>query len=171
MTYSYAQDANNTADAGSEDFGFERAVDNGIGVLRMRVGGAWQALTDPRSVDVTEFRVDAVRAEISLGDMCRGSPLSSSGTPPSACCLPHLSNPAQCKPDYFEWTVSGYTPTAGYGPPTGKLVKANCPQLIVRRFDIVVRGRGLPPNDNIRREIRESVRVRNDEITQVVCPP
>jgi prepilin peptidase dependent protein B len=175
VTYNYSSDTNNAVDA-AEFHGFQLGADNGVGLLRMKlgqVGGVdnWQPLTDPRVVNVTGFNVEAVTAEISLGDMCRGSPLGASGTPPPACCRPSDSNPAQCKPPFLERTISGYSPTTSIAPPTGTTVNANCPQLIVRRFEIVVTGRGLPPNQNVVREIRESVRVRNDEVTQVACPP
>jgi prepilin peptidase dependent protein B len=178
VEYSYSNDGNNTRDD-AEFFGFDRATDaNGMGFLRMKLGQAggaggtpnWQPLTDPRSVNVTGFTVRAVTREISLGEMCRGSPLSAGGTPPSACCRPHPANATQCKQTFFERDYLGYSPTTGTAAPAGTVVQANCPELIVRRFDIVVTGEGLPPNQGIRREIHESVRVRNDEVTQVTCP-
>lgn len=46
---------------------------------------------------------------------------------------------------------------------------AGCPAVSVRRFDIVLRGRA--PNDAaVVREIRESVRLRNDEVAPAACP-
>lgn len=45
-----------------------------------------------------------------------------------------------------------------------------CPTLKVRRFDIVLRGRA-PGDSNVTREISESVRLRNDELPTIPCPP
>lgn len=45
-----------------------------------------------------------------------------------------------------------------------------CPSIVVRRFDVLIRGNAPAPNNNIVREIRESVRLRNDELPVAGCP-
>jgi len=44
-----------------------------------------------------------------------------------------------------------------------------CPRLNVRHFDILIQGRSTA-DPNVTREVRESVRVRNDELPVVACP-
>ena len=46
---------------------------------------------------------------------------------------------------------------------------ANCPSLNVRHYDLVIQGRSAA-DASVLREIRESVRVRNDELPAVGCP-
>jgi prepilin peptidase dependent protein B len=178
VEYSYIKDSNDSLDS-AEYMGFTIAADpgNGISVLYMKLGrtGAtdnWQPLTDSRVVNVTAFNVRPITSSVSLGDMCVGS--THSGTPPvasAACCQPHPANLNQCKPDYFRWDVNGYTQAPV--PPAGKTVWATCPELVVRSFDITIVGQGVPPNQDVRREITESVRVRNDEVrfNKANCPP
>lgn len=51
----------------------------------------------------------------------------------------------------------------------GAVAHAACPVLNIRRYDIVLRGEA-PNNRAVVREIRESVRVRNDEMPFAACP-
>lgn len=44
-----------------------------------------------------------------------------------------------------------------------------CPRLELRRYDIVIRGRATS-DASVTREVRESVRVRNDELPTIGCP-
>lgn len=167
VTYSYDKDGSNTLDS-AENLGFQLVTANGVGRLQMQLGANnWQDLTDPRTVNVTTFDVRPVTAEISLGNRCLGNV---AGTTYQACCQPHVSNPAECKPDIFERRGSNYAPTNGVTPAAGVIIRSACPQLIVRSFDIEIVGQGLPPNTNARSVIRESVRVRNDQVTSVGCP-
>lgn len=46
---------------------------------------------------------------------------------------------------------------------------AGCPALLVRRFDILLRGQATG-DANVVREVRESVRLRNDEVEPAACP-
>lgn len=172
VAFNYAQDpGNNNALENNEYFGFQRAVDNnGTGFIQMKMGrdagnnDNWQPLTDPRSVNVTNFEVAAGAEEISLGSICRVM-----GTSP--CCSPHPSNPGLCKQEYVEQLPgSSPTPANGIAAPAGTVVSPSCPQLIVRSYRIRIVGTGLAANDQISREITETVRVRNDEVTQVACP-
>lgn len=174
VTYSYATDSNSALDP-AENFGFQLVTTNGVGRLQMLIGaGNWQDLTDPRSVNITTFDVRPVTAEISLGDRCLGH--VSGGTTYQACCRPHVSNPGLCQPKIFETTLSGSPPTPTYAPTTGvaqapgEIIRPACPQMIVRSFNIEIIGQGLGPNADARSVIRESVRVRNDQMTSVGCP-
>jgi hypothetical protein len=168
VTYSYAKDANNTLDT-AENLGFQLVTVNSVGRLQMQLGANnWQDLTDPRTVNVTTFAITPVTAEISLGNRCLGA---IAGTTYQACCQPHVSNPTtECKPPVFERRGSNYAPTAGVTPAAGVIIRAACPQLIVRSFNIEIIGQGLAPNTDARSIIRESVRVRNDQVTSVSCP-
>jgi prepilin peptidase dependent protein B len=168
VTYSYSQDTNGSL-SDAEKLGFTLGSDNGVGVLQMKMGETggnpnWQPLTDPRSVNVTSFAIRAVTGEISLGKMCGASTVAS-----PACCSRYLAT-SLCKPEVFERSTSGYAPNNGVAVAVGVQVHDDCPEVIVRRFDIVIAGTGLPPNNDVQREIRESVRVRNDEVTRMVCP-
>jgi prepilin peptidase dependent protein B len=54
VTYAYDRDRDGTLTASAEQTGF-RLTGN---VIEMRIGGAWQQLTDPNSIRVTAFSVD-----------------------------------------------------------------------------------------------------------------
>jgi type IV pilus assembly protein PilW len=174
IVYRYDRDGDNAVNNTTEVFGFRRAEVGGIGQLQMQIGAnAWQPLTDIASVDVTTFAITPVTAEIRLGDMCRTVPLDASVAPKPACCRRHPGDNSRCKPDFFERRVGGaYVPDTGISLPTGTVFHDACPELHVRSFDLVIEGRGLPPNQNVRREIREAVRVRNDVVTgtKADCP-
>lgn len=172
VTYRYARDGDNAIDTGTEVFTFERMVDaNGIGFIGMRIGSvnAFQPLTDTGTVNITDFEVAAVTSEVSLGDKCLALP-AVGGVSAPACCRPDETNGGLCKPDVVERAGANYLPTTGYAPGS-KNIRAACPQLVVRRFNIRLRGVGLGPNVNVVREIHESVRVRNDQIDGTACPP
>jgi prepilin peptidase dependent protein B len=166
VTYSYDKDGNLTLDA-AENLGFQIGSVGGVGVLQMQVGlNNWQALTDPRSVDVTAFRITPVTGEIRLGGICERSAAG------RQCCRPHPSDPTLCKPDFFQRVGTVYSPTLGVAAGT-RDIAPTCPELVVRRFDLEIEGRGLPPDITIQRKIQSSVRVRNDEVTGTMadCPP
>ena len=181
VEYSYNKNGDDSLDS-AEYFGFTVAPDptNGVNVLYMKLGRTggtnnWQPLTDSRVVRVTSFDVRPVTSSVSLGEMCFGS--THTGTPPvpsPSCCQPHPDNPtstSQCKPNYFRWDVDGYT-QAPIAAAVGQRVSPTCPELVVRSFDITIVGQGLPPNQDVRREVTESVRVRNDEVrfNKSYCP-
>ena len=60
VSYSYARDTNDALNAASESAGFDLATVRGVNTLRMKVGGAWQELTDPGTVRITTFSVTPV---------------------------------------------------------------------------------------------------------------
>lgn len=56
-----------------------------------------------------------------------------------------------------------------YCSPVCAAGSAGCPSLKVRRYDIVLRGRATS-DATVVREIREAVRLRNDEVPVATCP-
>ena len=53
LAYRYAKDADNTFAAGTvEDFGVQRAVEGGVGVVQLRTAGDWRTITDPSTVGI-----------------------------------------------------------------------------------------------------------------------
>lgn len=159
LEYGYSRDVveDDVITPATEQFGFDREIDgNNVGRIRMRVNNAYQPLTDPGSVNVTDFQIVPVRGEISLGNSCRNSLV---GTP---CCRPDPDNAGLCKPASFESRPSGGRVPAAGEALNGRSIDARCPELVIRRFEIIVIGRAPAPNQDIRREIRETVRVRND---------
>jgi len=117
VTYSF----DNPSTPGAPQLGFRL---NG-NVVEMQLGGGnWQALTDPRTVQVTQFSIQPVHREVPIGSYC--------------------------------------TPACTASSP-------GCPSVVVRQFQIVLRGNAPSPNTQVVRELNESVRLRNDEITGA-CP-
>jgi prepilin peptidase dependent protein B len=181
VTYSYSDGVNDTSDD-NEKFGFRLVTDpnnSSVNVLQAKLGQTgttanWQPLTDSRTVHVTNFEIRPVTAAVSLGEACLGSTVSSTGVSSPSCCQPHPANPAQCKGEYFQWDANtGYAPSTSVAPAVGQVVSNTCPELVVRSFVITIAGQGIGPNRDVRREIKETVRVRNDEIRfgKANCPP
>lgn len=96
-----------------------------VGVIEAHVGGVtWQQLTDPTSVNITQFDVTPNIQTVSLGTYC--------------------------------------TPVCALGSP-------GCPTINVRRYDVVISGTAVS-DSRVQRQLRERVRVRNDEIPTPSCP-
>lgn len=132
--YSYDRDRNGARDATAEQAGFQL---NG-NVIRMLVGGAWQPLTDPATVQVTNFFVENNASAEQVVSRAAFCPCVSS------------SGPSRCDPAVVD-------------------TLPNRPLMVIRYVDIVIEGRAT--NDNaMTRQVRESVRLRNDEV-RGVCPP
>lgn len=112
------------------------------GVIKMLVDNTptWQAVTDPNVMTVTAFTITV--------------PTNPDGTPR----LPPVAMGGLC--------TSGCNTSP---PPT--VATAGCPNpplLYVRRYDLVIRATAAG-DTSIKRELRESIRVRNDRITGS-CP-
>ena len=132
VTYAYDRNGD-SAIAAAERFGFQL---NGNRIEAL-IGGAWQPLTDPGSVLITNFSVEN-----------------------DASATQTYSRANSC-PCVYATGVSACTAAA-------VAAGANPPQVVVRWVNIVIEGRA--PNDAaMTRRIRESVRLRNDEI-RGVCP-
>lgn len=113
------------------------------GALEFALGaGNWQPVTDVRSLVIDTAQLDApVLREVPLHMSCP--------------CVARLT----CTPASFVIDPATSVPGANY---------ASRPRLTVRQYTLTLRG--YAPNDpSMRREIRETVRVRNDE-TEGACP-
>jgi prepilin peptidase dependent protein B len=178
LAYAYSRDEDreddriNTSGGRNERFGFD-VVD---GVLRSRVGGTYQALTDPATVVVSSFQVSPIEVEISLGMACA----SHVAMP---CCRPHPGPAGLCLADRVERSADGLTPATGVPPQAGMVVHAACPVLVKRRLDVQLEGHAAhrlagprppvqaaaPPPEAVN-TIVQSVHLRNDELRGGVCP-
>lgn len=121
VTYQYSRDADfGNVDDDQERFGFK--LDAGDHTVRMLVGGAWQALTDPNVLKVTRFDVTLNKRSV---------------------------------------TLSCFKECAGGGT-------ACWPTQDLRRFTVLIEGEAVF-DANIKRSVRNSVRLRNDA-TAGACP-
>ncbi len=178
LAYAYSRDEDgednriNTSGGRNERFGFDVVE----GVLRSRVGGTYQALTDPATVVVSSVQVSPIEVEISLGSACASSAAS-------PCCRPHPSQAGLCLADRVERSADGLMPATGVPPQAGMVVHAACPALVKRRLDVQLEGhaaQGLAgpripgqaaaPAPEAVHTIVQSVHLRNDELRGGVCP-
>lgn len=167
VAYSYSRDDgadNNAIDTQgtNEAFGFELRD----GVIRSRVGGTLQALTDSGSVHITRLQVTPRHLEISMGDRC----YNASGTVATGCCRPHDGDASRCKPRVVERTGTGVMPPLGAAPTGSMRITPACPEMVVRRYDIVIRGRAASRVDEPEQEAMQTVLVRNDQVRATSCP-
>lgn len=109
------------------------------GVLKYLNGGNWQAITDINTMTVSNFTVTPVLQCVALQQYCTGGTSSSC----SACAVDATS-----------------------GCPTSAC--ATCPFLNLRRYDIALQGTSVA-DSSVVRNLQESVRVRNDQLTGT-CP-
>lgn len=83
VTYNYALDADDTVGS-SEAFGFRMTTASGIGTLEMLKGGAWTALTNSDTTNVTAFSITPTTRTISLLEYCISPcPAGSTTCPPT----------------------------------------------------------------------------------------
>ena len=150
LAYRYAKDNDNAFTAGSvEDLGVQRAVVNGVGVVQLRIGGAWQTITDPGTLEIPtpadlSITASATRT-VELWDSCS--------------CLAALT----CTAGQFA-LVDPLTGAQG-------IYYANRPRTSIRQYTLVLNGRAVS-DTRIQRQITETVRIRNDEMpAAAVCPP
>ena len=75
VTFSYSRGAieNNAIDA-TDQSGFQ--LNNSSGVIEMRTGGGWQALTDGNTMRVTNFQITLFQTDVALAcfNLCAGAP-------------------------------------------------------------------------------------------------
>jgi prepilin peptidase dependent protein B len=71
VEYAFSRDTteNNTLNT-NENFGFQRAVVGGVGVVQMKIGNAWQTVTDPQTMDVTALTITPTESPVSVRDAC-----------------------------------------------------------------------------------------------------
>ena len=134
-TYNYSQGTENNILNDAEKYGFQLVN----GVLQYRQGGTdlnpnWQALTDGNTLTISNFSVTPVQRCVPLQQYCTGG---SSNT--CAACATDVAT----------------------GCPTS--ICATCPFMNLRRLDIELVG--VSTTDAlVRRSLRESVRIRNDQL-------
>ena len=146
LTYSYSKDNVDTLDASTEAFGVKRAVVSGKGVLQLQAAGGWQTITDPGTLDIPSTNgltiTPTTARVVDLWDECP--------------CLFELT----CTRNQFLVT----------NPSTGAsgVYYANRPRISIRQYLLNIRAQSST-DPTIVREIRELVRVRNDQLDGT-CP-
>lgn len=138
VEYAFSRDVaeNNTLNS-NENFGFQRAVTNGVGVVQMKVGtGNWQTLTDPQSMDVTGFTVTPTETDVDVR---------------TACAVPCCSDA-----DVTAGTCATRNIAAG----------AFCPTIRVRQYAVALTANAVG-NARVIRTLQTVVRSRNDEYAGV----
>jgi prepilin peptidase dependent protein B len=119
VSYAYDKDGVDTVDNATEQFGF-RVNGN---VIEMRLGGAWQQLTDPSTVEITNLNlVQNAASSVQWATIADSCPCIGAGT----CVAP----------------TSAASAVAG-----------NWPQLGVRWVDVVIEGRSATDSRVTRRVI------------------
>lgn len=139
IAYSYAKDSNNVLDT-NEQYGYSVAS----GVLRFQAAsGVVQPLTDPNTLAIAPdgFKIIGTQRIVELFSYCS--------------CITTL----KCLAPQFA-PASGVVPAGIY--------YAGRPYTIVREYEIRLKGTSTT-DAAVTREIRETVRVRNDEIVGA-CP-
>lgn len=148
VTYSYSKDSIDTLDNATEGFGVRRGVDGatGRGVVQLRTANAWQTLTDPSTLEIP------TAADLSIT--------------PSANRVVELWDSCAC---LFEMTCTGNQfllldpTTAAQG-----IHYAGRPRMAIREYTVAITGRAVS-DVRVRRQVAETVRVRNDEVFGA-CP-
>jgi prepilin peptidase dependent protein B len=139
IVYSYAKDNNNSLDS-NEEYGYSVAS----GVLRYQASsGVIQPVTDPNTLAIAAdgFKIIPTQRTVELFAYCS--------------CMTTL----KCVAAEFA-AASGVTPAGIY--------YGTRPYTVVREFEVRIKGNSAT-DAAVTREIRETVRVRNDEIVGA-CP-
>ena len=149
VTYSYSKDNVDALDNATEGFGVRRGVDGatGRGVVQLRTANAWQTLTDPATLDIP------TAADLSIT--------------PSATRIVELWDACPCLSELLCNGNQFADPNPETPGVTG-IHFANRPRMAVRQYTLVLNGRAVS-DARIRREVTETVRVRNDEVFGA-CP-
>jgi prepilin peptidase dependent protein B len=146
LTYSYSKDAVDAIDATTEAFGVKRGVVSGKGVLQLQTAGGWQTITDPGTLDIPSVNgltiTPTASRVVELWDEC---PCIFEST----CFKRQFENPDPVT------TVKG-------------IHFDNRPRITIRQYDLRLRAQSST-DPKIVREIRELVRVRNDQLDGI-CP-
>jgi prepilin peptidase dependent protein B len=98
VEYLFSRDVteNNTPD-NNENFGFQRAVLNGVGVVQMKVGaGNWQTVTDPQAMDVTAFTVTPTETDVDVRSACAVTCCSDADVTAGTCTTRNIAAGASC---------------------------------------------------------------------------
>ena len=157
LTYSYSKDNVDTLDASTEAFGVRRNVVSGKGVLQLQTAGGWQTITDPGTLDIPAgtagLTITPTTARVvELWDECP--------------CIFELT----CRKGQFQDPDPNPAAVPGPGPGAGGtgVYFANRPRVSIRQYLVNIRAQASA-DAKIVREIRELVRVRNDQVDGT-CP-
>ena len=147
LTYRYDKDGvDGVVASASEVFGVQRVVESGKGVLQLKQAGAWQTITDPGTLDIPSTNgltiTPTAARVVDLWDECP--------------CLFELT----CTKNQFLATNPSTSASGIY--------YANRPRIAIRQYDLRLRAQSST-DPKIVREIRELVRVRNDQLDGT-CP-
>ena len=147
LTYSYSKDDVDTLDASTEAFGVRRDVVSGKGVLQLQTAGGWQTITDPGTLDIPAgtagLTITPTTARVvELWDECP--------------CIFELT----CTKNQFK---NPNPDTSAKG-----IYYDNRPRVSIRQYLVNIRAQASA-DAKIVREIRELVRVRNDQVDGT-CP-
>lgn len=134
IEYTFSRDAvEDNAVGANENFGFQRAVLGGVGVVQMKLGtGNWQTVTDPLSMNVTALTVTPTQTSVDVRSACA-----------VACCS---------DADVAAGTCATRNIAAG----------ASCPVIRVRQYVVTVTGNAVA-NTHVSRTLETRVRPRADE--------
>ena len=158
LTYRYSKDNDNILDTSREEFGVKRAVVSGKGVLQLQTAaGGWQTITDPGTLDIPAgtagLTITPTTARVvELWDECP--------------CIFELT----CRKGQFQDPDPNPAAVPGPGPGAGGtgVYFANRPRVSIRQYLVNIRAQASA-DAKIVREIRELVRVRNDQVDGT-CP-
>ena len=148
LTYRYSKDNDNFLDTSREEFGVQRAVVSGKGVLQLQTAaGGWQTITDPGTLDIPAgtagLTITPTTARVvELWDECP--------------CIFELT----CTKNQFK---NPNPDTSAKG-----IYYDNRPRVSIRQYLLNIRAQASA-DAKIVREIRELVRVRNDQVDGT-CP-
>jgi len=139
IEYQYERDTTQALVQPSEEAGF--LVNSGV--LKFKNGGAWQEFNKPSVVSITELTISSVAParKVELSGYCA--------------CMTSTDPSVRC--DQADFAAGG-----------GHVGDSVRPFMEIRQFDIVLKGEAAA-DASVRREIRETVRVRNDKMSGC-CP-
>ena len=146
LTYSYSKDDVDNINNATEAFGVKRDVLSGKGVLQLQTAGGWQTITDPATLNIPSTNGLTIT--------------------PTAARVVDLWDECPC---IFELTCTKNT-FKNPNPDTGLkgINYDNRPRISIRQYLLNIRAQSSA-DPTIVREIRELVRVRNDQLDGT-CP-
>lgn len=140
VEYSFSRDAAGAEDntlENDEQFGFQRVVQGGVGVVQLKLGaGNWQTVTDPQTINVTALNLTAAETAVDVRDACARACCSDADVAAGTCAVANIA--------------------AG----------ATCPALRVRQYLLVLQANATG-SPLVTRTLQTRVRPRNDEYSGV----
>jgi prepilin peptidase dependent protein B len=97
VEYAFSRDTTeNNALNTNENFGFQRVVVGGVGVVQMKIGNAWQTVTDPQTMDVTALTITPTESPVSVRDACAVACCSDDDVTAGTCATRTIAAGASC---------------------------------------------------------------------------